>query len=99
MASTSYYDPNNSTPKVAPKTSDLIREYREKNGWTRKQLAQMVNVKVEVINELENGVANKKPEQKNIRNLEKLFGVKLTGQNMGCKIDHKGAIIKEDPQT
>lgn len=55
--------------------SQIIRQEREKRGWSQEQLAKKIQEKESLIKKIENAEITPDPEV--VEKLEKLFGVKL----------------------
>ena len=63
--------------KINNKISHAIIKGRTAKGWNRKQLAQQINEKPQVVDEVETGKA--KYDIKLIQKFERKLGIKLTG--------------------
>ena len=59
------------TIKVGVTIGNKVRNLRCENEWTQKELAMKLNVKVDVIRDIENGSAKK--DMKLLRHLESIF--------------------------
>jgi putative transcription factor len=61
--------------ELSDESPRMIREARQRSGWTQEQLGKMINEKKSVIQLLETGAI--RPDDKLIKKLEKTLNVKL----------------------
>lgn len=88
-------EPEKLTPKtVGPQVGRAVQAARVKKGWTQAQLAQRINQKATVINELEQGKALFNNQV--LAALERQLGVKLRGAKelIGTPIEPKAPKAK-----
>ncbi len=69
--------------KVDHNVSIIIQKARMDKKWTQKDLAQKINVKFEMIRDMEAGKANE--DKGLLSKLQRPLGVKLLGKNIGDK--------------
>ncbi|MCQ4153512.1 MAG: multiprotein bridging factor aMBF1 [Archaeoglobi archaeon] len=70
--------------------NQIIRQEREKRGWSQEQLAKKIQEKESVIKKIEN--AEIAPDPELVAKLEKLFGVKLRESVPVVKLEKKPSI-------
>ena len=59
----------------------IVQKVRTEKGMTQKELADRVNMKVEIIRDLESGKLSKNPQL--LSKLQRVLGVRLLGKNIG----------------
>lgn len=74
--------------EVVEDYNDLIREGRERKGWTREVLAEKVYEKASVVNRVESG--KMVPDIKLARKLEKILDIKLIEKTENGKAEDLG---------
>src|SRR3989338_4102215 len=78
-----------SEPSINPEFSYIIKNAREKAGFTRKQVAEKIKERELVIERIERGNI---PEEKVARKLEKILGIKILGfEEQKVKLQHTKA--------
>jgi len=70
--------------KISRDQAKAIQQARMEKKWTQKDLAREISERQSVVNEYEQGKAV--PSQQVLRKMERKLGVKLTGKNVGEKI-------------
>jgi putative transcription factor len=80
--------PQKPTYEVIEDYKTIIREAREKKGWSREDLGEKVYEKVSVIHRMESG--RMVPDLKLARKLEGILGVKLLEKTEETQIDDIG---------
>jgi len=82
------FRPREPAYEVVEDFNTLIRESREKKGWSREDLGEKVYEKVSVINRLESG--RMVPDLKLVRKLEGSLGIKLLEKTEETQNDELG---------
>jgi len=70
--------------------NQIIRQEREKRGWSQEQLAKKIQEKESLIKKIENAEITPDPEV--VAKLEKLFGIKLRESVPVVKIEKRASI-------
>lgn len=89
--------PREPSEEVVENFNEIIRQSREKKGWSREELADKINEKASVVNRIETG--KMVPDLKLARKIEKIMNVVLIEKTEGVNADEmahsniKGATI------
>lgn len=70
--------------------NQIIRQEREKRGWSQEQLAKKIQEKESLIRKIENAEITPDPEV--VAKIEKLFGIKLKESVPVVKIEKKSSL-------